>query len=158
MAGLQGLSTLGCSAGESGDPALWVLELGISSRGDRWRGAQTLLCAMHGLKARRLRARGVQWAEQHCHAGTSARTGGIEAGYRPRQGCGTGTFGECWRLGEGSEGAQSPVCALLPHLSTEIPPAVDPGCKGGRVGREAGAQPARQQGTAEVDVPPYPHR
>lgn len=51
-AGLQGLSILGCSAGQSEVPALWVLELGISPRGDSCRGAQTLLCAMHRLKAR----------------------------------------------------------------------------------------------------------
>lgn len=104
MAGLQSLSTLSCCAGQSEVPALWVLELGIVPRGDRCRGAQTLLCAVQGIKAPRLQARGVQWAEQHCHAGTSARTG-IEAGYRTRQGCSTGAFRECWRLGEGAEGA-----------------------------------------------------
>lgn len=131
-----------------------MLELGIAPRGDRCRDAQTLLCAM---QAPRLQAWGVQWAEQHCHAGTSARTG-IEAGYRAWQGRSTGAFGECWNVGEGAEGAQSPVCALLPHLSTEVPPAVDPGRKDGSIGREAGAQPARQQGTAEGAVSPYPHR
>lgn len=54
-AGLQGLGTLGCSAGQSEVPAPWVLELSIFPRGDRCRGEQTLLCAMHGIKGCQLR-------------------------------------------------------------------------------------------------------
>jgi len=53
-------------------------------------------------------------------------------------------LGQHWRPLEGAEGAQSPAYAPLPHLGTEIPPAMDPGCERRSVGREAGPQPARQ--------------
>lgn len=52
--------------------------------------------------------------------------------------------GQCQSPQEGAEGTQSTVCALLPHLATEIPPAMDPGCECRSIRREAGTQPARQ--------------
>lgn len=50
---------------------MWVPELGAFPPGVTDGEGHRLCCVQ--------KARGVQWAEQHCHAGTRARTAGREA-------------------------------------------------------------------------------
>lgn len=82
--------------------------------------------------------------------GTRAITGGTEIVTEHIKGAAQVLIGQCQSPRERAEEVQSLVCTPLPHLGTEIPPAMDPGREHGSVGRQASTQSAWQREVAKM--------